>query len=390
MEKSITTLREEFAALHAETSKASATLDTATAEELTANKAKFDRMDAIKLALDADKRLAEYAFTANKVVKAVEPQGFEVADSATIKVIDREEFSRATWNWLRDGVMSNKYATITTATQSGILLPKSVLAPLVPTAANAFRQGYDAWGLTPYQSQGDTSQFNVPVADPAAGGLVAENASSETENAPTLSESILSICKTYQSGSVYYSNMQLAAVSFDLLSNTVPVLAANKELGLESAMTAAIIADSGITQSVATSTISGVTYANFAKLNNKLPKRYQSFKVNIFSADLISATEGLVDSQGRPIFTVDAQNQNLRRVLNVPTFRSDYFAAFGANNVVGVQLSLIGFHMRDAGEGLIRYTQVPAKPNQTGVNLFGYHAYGYAVSSIVKLTCPAS
>jgi hypothetical protein len=54
-------------------------------------------------------------------------------------------------------------------------------------------------------------------------------------------------------------------------------------------------------------------------------------------------------------------------------------------------VSMLGFRLRDvSGANLARYTQVPAKPNQTGFNLFAYHGYGYAPSAVAKLKTPAS
>jgi HK97 family phage major capsid protein len=397
----INKLREEFSTLHtaatAVVEKAAAEDREITADEQAENAKRFERMDKIKSVMDQSKKLAEYAFAKNEVVTAKEPEGrkeyeaeIKISDRFDAGNIDKERFSKAVTRWAAAGAMENMYATITTATQSGIFLPKSVLPPIVGTNANAFREGYTAYGQEPMQTVGDTSTFNLPVIDATAGGLVAENASSETDGTPSVAESIVSTCKTYQSGSVYYSNLQLNAPKFDLLAATVPALRFGKELGLEAAMASAIIADSGITQSVLAATVSGFVYKNFTDLNNKLPKRYQSLKVMLLSATAYSAAEGLVDSQGRPIMVTDTQNQNLRKIGGTPVFRCDNLQALGANNVVGIVYSLIGFHMRDAGEGLVRYDQVPGKPNQVGINDFAYHAYGYAVSAVAKLICPAS
>lgn len=410
-------LREEFAKLHGE---AKAVVDAAaaasrelTADEQTANDTRFARMKVIKGLLDEDNKFASMALP-NGPTSAADAKPGDPAAAAQVQTptdapgrdefnaskagqiivgdtkIDRAEFSRAVRNWAATGEMDRKFATITTATQSGILLPKTVLAPLVTGALNSYREGFNSWNVMPMQSPGDTSTFNLPVIDPTAGGQVAENAGTETENAPSLGESIVSTVKTYQSGSIYYSNLQLSATSFDLLAATVPHLQFNKELGLESVITAAIIADAGVTQVVATATTGGFTYTNSVSLANKLPKRYQQFKVRLLSAEAFSAAEGLLDDNNRPVMVADPQNGSLKRMHGTPTIRCDYLEAFGASKVVGLEFSLIGFHLRDAGEGIARYTQVPAKPNQTGINLFGYHAYGYAVSSIAKLKTPAS
>jgi HK97 family phage major capsid protein len=184
----------------------------------------------------------------------------------------------------------------------------------------------------------------------------------------------------------------LNAVDFDLFSATLPVLEFGKELGLESAIAAAMIADSNITQSVATSTVSGFTFANLVSLTEILPKRYQMKKFIVLSAAAHSAYAGLVSSQGQPIMTyVDPLNTQPLSFQGTPVFRSDYLNAFGANNVVGLVISLVGFRLRDcSGETVARYTQFPARPNQTGFNLFAYHGYGYVPAACAKLTCPAS
>ena len=52
---------------------------------------------------------------------------------------------------------------------------------------------------------------------------------------------------------------------------------------------------------------------------------------------------------------------------------------------------LLGFRLRDVTQqNLARYTNQPGKPNQTGLDLFAYHAYGWAPSAVAKLKTPAS
>jgi HK97 family phage major capsid protein len=383
-------LREEHATLVAQAEKFSA--DKATDEEKAEDAKRFARLDELKGLLERQERLAAHAFSKGNIDKPKDHPGKAEVEAvekfSDIRVIekniDRQDFSRQMRNWALTGDMG-KYATITTATQSSIFLPKSVLSPLTPSAANSFRAGYEAWGVPIMETTGDTSTFNLPVADATAGGLVAENASSETENTPTLTDSIVSTVKTYQSGAIYYSNLQLSATKFDLLSATVPALDYAKELGLESAIVAAMVADAGITQSTTTATATTFTYANMVAWNNSLPKRYQVQKVMLLSAAAYAAAEGLVDSQGRPILVTDAQNDRVRKIGGTPVVRCDYLGPMTTGQTVGLLFSLVGFHLRDAGVGITRYTQVPAKPNQTGVNEFGYHAYGYAFGACSKL-----
>jgi HK97 family phage major capsid protein len=397
----IAKLREEFAKVQKEALDviAGAEKDSRdlTGEENEANEKRFARLTTIKRTIDDAAKFAKLAYEAGDIQLPQEPSGKE--EFATVQgakaldlnsKIDHAEFNAATKAWALTGRMADKFATITTATSSGILLPSSVISPLVVAAANAFREAYDAWGVSPVSTPNDGSQIKLPIIDPTAGNQVAENASSETENAPSFSESIVSNVKTYQSGSVYYSGLELMATKFDLLSATVPSLRANKELALESTIAAAIVADAGVTQVVNTATTTGFTYANSVSLANKLPKRYQKFKVRLLSPDFYQAAEGLVDGVNRPVLVTDPQNQTLRRMHGTPTFRCDYLEAFGSSKVGGLEFSLIGFHLRDAGEGFIRYDQVRDRPAQIGINVFGYHAYGYAPSAMVKFKTPVS
>lgn len=362
-----------------------------TADEKAANDKRFARLEGIKAKVDAKLAFAKMKLDAGEATLPSEPAGKEEFHSISVgeTKIDPAQFNKAVKEWALTGTMDRRFATITTATASSILLPKAVAPLLVTGAKNTFREIYDVWGMNVWDSGNDTSTINIPVLDPTAGGLVAQDASSETENAPGMTESIVSSVGTYQAGSVYFSGLQLAATSFDLLGQTVPHLRVNKELGLEAAIGAALVADSGPT-TVYTATTSGFTYANLASLNNALPKRYQAFKVMLLSQAAFAACEGLVDEESRPVMTVDAQNSSLKKVLGTPVIRCDYLEGFGALKDVGCILSLSGFHFRDAGEIIARYDQVPAKPNQIGINLFGYHAYGWADSAVAMLKTPSA
>jgi HK97 family phage major capsid protein len=396
----ITTARAEFARLHDETAQQiEAAKDREyTADEKTAQDARFARMDVLKGKLDEHAKFTKLAFEKGDVTLPKNPPGKEEYEAyrnggnveAKADQIDRAEFGRAAGRWASTGEMERKFATITTSTQSSILLPKTVVAPLVPTAANVFREAHALYGLTPVTT-GDTGDINWPVMSATAGGIVAENASSETENTPSLSESFALNAATYQSGAVYFSNKVIRANSFDLLTAVVPELQYSKELGIESAATAAIIADAGITQVVATATTTGFTYANLVDLNRKLSKKFDRLKVIILGADAYAAAEKLTGDDGHPVLNRDPQNDSLLKFNGTPVLRSDYLEAFGASKVVGLIVSMTGFKLRDCdGEELQRFDRVTSKPNQTGLNLFGYHGYGYAVSAIAKLKTPAS
>lgn len=400
-------MREEFTRLHTE---ATGVIEAAakdnrelTDDEKKANEKRFNRMNAIKTTLDEKAKFAKLALqddpeargTVQKPADAPGRDAFQRSENRqTIDAngkIDRQEFNKALCGWALSGTMDRKFATITTATSSNALLPRQIAEPIVPTHANVFREAHALWGVLPI-STGTTADMKIPVLDASAGGTVAEDASSETENAPSLAQTITLTPSTYQSGTAWFSNMVLAANDFDLVTYAQADLTYAKEQGLENAIAAAIIGDGGISQNASTATTSGFTYGDLVDLNRKLPRKYDRQKVIILSAEAYAAAEKLVgDTDGHPILNKDPQNQELLRFNGTPVLRCDAFEDFGAGKVIGCIFSMIGFRLRDAGQpSLARYTQNAAKPDQTGFNLFAYHAHGYAASAIAKLVCPAS
>lgn len=389
--------REEFAQIHAETEKLvieSKDRDL-TEDETKAQADRFAKMDKLQKLIDDNQKLAKYAFANNSPevtlpAKSADQVSFENIEFATDDKFDKVKFAKAATDWCKTGQMRQEFANITTASQSGILLPSSVSTPILPNAVNTFRAAFNVVGL-PVSSFPTAAVRKLPVMDAAAGGVVSETASSETENAPSLSKSITLTFSTYQSGSVYFSNQELAAVDYDLLGEVLPQMYYSKELGLESAIATAITGDAGITQSVAASTVSAFTYKNLVSLNRSLPKKYDFNKVIILSKTAFAFAEGLTDTTNKPVLCPDPQNQQLLRFNGTPVLRSDYFADFGSSTILGVVISLAGFKLADVTQSnLARYVNVPARPNATGLNLFSYHAYGYASDAMATLKCPVS
>lgn len=411
-------MREEFSRLHDEASavlnKASGENRDLTAEEKSGNDRRFTRMQQIKNVQDENTRFAKLAVDAataglphaGTLASSIDPPGraaYEASEGrgstfhagegndplVALSVAQRAEFKRALSGWANTGNMDRRFATITTATSGGILLPKAVIEPEVVTADNAFREAMALAGGRPVQTAG-TGDLTLPVLDADAGGVVAENANAETENEPDVG-GIRLTPKTFQSGSAWFSNQQLAAVDFDLAGYIGSELVYAKELGLESAIAASIIADAAITQVVTTATTTGLSYVNLVDLNRKLPKRYDRQKAIVLNSVAYAAVEKLVGSDGHPVLVKDPQNEQLLRFNGTPVVRSDYFEAFGATKVVGCLVSFLGFKLRDVTQqNLARYTQVPSRPNQTGFNLFSYHAWGYTAAAVAKLRTPAA
>ena len=403
----ITALRTEFADLQA---KETALIDKAatekrdfSAEEKTESDARIGRMKTIKTTFEKQKELAGLAFgdpESPNVERPSTPSDKGDANRPEIQVRDlfddkkrvrRDAFGKAMKGWAEHGTVPKQFATITTTTQSGILLPTEVDQPIVPQAPNTIRAALAAFGLEPFKTP-STAEFNIPVADASSGGVVSEGATTETENEPALTDSIVLKVKTYQSGSSWFSNTQLMAVDYDIMSAFLPSLAYSKELAMETDVFSSIAADASITQIVTMAALGAVAYDDLVNLNMKLPKRYAPQRVIVLEKDIYIAAEKLKTSTGFPILNQDAQNQNVKSFNGTPVLWTELgFSSFGANNVCGAIWSWMGAKLRDAGQQEVqRYAQYPLRPSQTGFNLFGRHCFGYAPHAIALLKCPAS
>lgn len=429
------TLRSEFTSKHTENETIIGQATTAsrdlTAEEKTKTDANFARLGEIKNLLEANAKLAQSAFTAGKVTTPLDPPGKQDAEifvgmsplekraewfkdpknrqkykqvfnvfASTGAMIDPQfagsQFDSQLLQSLRATVTPEQFATITTATQSGILLPKAVLEPLVPSAPNTIRQAIELTGAKWANLDTDTTQeISLPVMNGSAGSKVSETANSETEQPPGFSGSIDLKMSMYQSGSAWFSNLLLNANAFDLVGATIPQMYYSKELALESDILTTMAADSNITQKVTLATgtgLTGFTYANMVSFNRILPKRYGFVKVMILNKAAYTAAENLTTTTGFPILNQDAQNSELKKFNGTYVLWTDYLSGFGANNVIGLTFSMLGFRLRDcdATNLVQRYTQSPARPAQTGFNLFAAHAFGYDPNAVGELVCPAS
>lgn len=407
-------LRSEAATLHEESvavinAAAEADRDL-TAEEQTANDGRFNRIQQIAKLVDEQTKFAGLALAgapnANGTVQrgngddpgrgefSANEHDTDPGDPLALNDQERARYARELNAYARtglEGAIGRRFATITTTTASGAILPKTITAPIIPATVNPFRQAHAIHGVRPIETS-TAGDLSIPVMSATAGGIVAENASSETENG-AISESINLKPKTVESGSTWLSNQAIASNDFDIVTTILPNLETNKELALEGAIAAGIIADSGITQTVTLpgTTSAGLTLAKLIELNNKLPARYGAQKVIVLSDAAYNTATGLVGSDGHLILIQDPQNQSLTRFMGTPVLRSSSLEAFGASKCVGVIFSLYGFKLRDVSvQNLARYTNIPARPNQTGLNLFAYHGYGWAPSAVAKLVTSAS
>lgn len=399
----IKVIKEEFAKLHEETTAIVSESDKRelTADELASKDEKFSKMDKLDAQIKDAEKLAKYNFD-NKTVKIVTPaksqaqvafETSEVKNNNTVMTaenFDRAGFSVAFNDWARTGYMDERFATITTASNSGVLLPKIVGAPLVPIYGNQIRQGLNLNGLTVVSTPG-TAELNLPISLSAVGTDLSETASSSPENstdATTIIKNVNLKCFAIESGQVPVSNLELAANEFDLLSAIAPGLEDAKEMRLEQRIFAAIKADGAISQAVLVSSDpTDATSDDLFDANNGFASsRFNRFKCIFLSTEAYAAYSAVKGTDGHPIFLPDPQNQSLLRCQGTPVLRTDFLDAYGAHHLVGVVISFVGFKLRDAGPGTkyIRF-ESQTKTDQTILNAVGYHAYGYVVDSIVKI-----
>lgn len=387
--------REEFAAIHAEATTFATDNGERdwTEEEQAAQDARFAKLDAITQRIARAEQLARYKLNAGDPTvtvggsKSDAQRAAEGDESITPTNFSRDKFAGAFNAWLATGDIPAQFATITTTSQSGLFLPKQVLAPVVPTVANVFRAAHALHGVTPLVTD-RSDDLNLPILTAGAGSVIAENANTETENAPGLTDSLNLKPAMYQSGTTWYSDLTLGANGFDLIEATIPSLVESKEQALETAIVNAMVADNGVTRIVESGTYTGITYEALVDLNRALPRIYDRQKVILLSDDAFSFAEKLRGTDGQPILNRDAQNQELLRFNGTPVLRTEKLANFDIDNsvVIGLIVSLVGFRLRDVRKTTLqRYVGVPNRGAQTGINLFAPHGFGYAKSAVAKL-----
>ncbi|MGC4030249.1 MAG: phage major capsid protein [Tepidisphaeraceae bacterium] len=414
----INALRNQFNTVHTEATAfedryAAAGAGEPTAEETQAQADRMTQLEKLTKQIENAGKLATYAANnAGVTVTARNEAGESIGTGTAVAVrksadqiavehaaevagqpkeFDRHEFGVAVTQWALTGVMAEEYATITTATASGILYPKQVAVPVNATAGSALQEAMAAAGVVPMNTA-TTADLNIPVVEMPVGSDVSETATAGTDNSPTPTAINLKPVVT-QSGQVWVSNLELQANDFDLLAELDPSLDDAVEVRLEQRAVAAMIADTAnITQVVRTATASGLTYDNLVDLNRKLSRRYDRNKVILLSDTAYALAEKLVGSDGHPVLNRDPQNQQLLRFNGTPVIRSTYFQAFGAiNRFVGCIMSFVGVRVRYAGSAkLVRHTDDKDKIDQTGVNKIKYTAFGYVPNAVAMLETPAS
>jgi len=328
----IKTAREDIAKLHADATAHLEKYSTEAAPEADqkAQDERFAKMEQLTAKVAEAEKLAKYAYSKQPANGHVAIISDKSPDQVRIEVgntvdTSREGYARAVSEWVRTGEVPEGYAAITTATGSGIMLPSIVASPLTPVKTNPFRRAYAMLGMTP-ESFGTTATVNVPVITSSSGGVITEGQSNTpSDGAPSVGNIALA-CQGYHSGTYWYSNMVIAAQTWDVTTSTLPALVGAEDYGWGVAIATAIIADATITQKVYTASDSdgGANIEDLDKLNQGFGLLYDSNKVIILGLDAYNSYEALRDTIGFPILQRnDVQNEHFLAYKGTPVIKSD-------------------------------------------------------------------
>ncbi|HWE95749.1 MAG TPA: phage major capsid protein [Tepidisphaeraceae bacterium] len=395
----IKTAREEMKKLHDEATahveKYSAADAQPTDEDTKAQDARFARLEKLRSDIEASEKLARFAFTKEEpkdgskvTAKAVPVQKTPDHIAAELASKPRDSYSRDEYasglsSWVR-GDEREDYATITVSGNSAIV-PQVVTSPITPIKYNCYRAAAEKLGFKP-ESYGNTAPAVSPVISSTSGGAIPEGTQNTQNDANPSIGNITLAAHGYQSKTYWYSNEMINAQSFDVTTSTLPALQGAREYGFASAISAALIADGSITQSVTSPTHNTVSLANLDSLIHAFNLFYDANKVIFLNMDVYNACESLLDSNGRPIFEMfTIQDESFKAYKGVPVFKHDSFQGFGtAGNILGYAVSFTGFRLRDEQEKLIKYVDSPNNVDMTGLNNVRYQGWGYVPAAVVK------
>ena len=394
----IKALREEFATIHTEANglltKAATEKRELTAEETTANKARFARMDLIQSQVEDAKRLAAYSVQNGTAEFTKQPIG---AAAAEIERTGKLEFSNDAYkaainHFARTGDLSKvSQFAITSGTQSGAYLPKEVTPPVqVRRLPNAIRAVLAQYGVTPI-SRTLTESITIPVQDDSGviGQAQNEAATSGTAADPDHTGSLTLNPTLYSSKQQWLSNTTVNAVDFDLFSYMLPMLYRRLDKVQESAWITNLKTNG--TAGVTTTSKTVFTYNEWMSFEHSLPAAYRTDGAFIMSDASYQIVRSLTDTNKRPIMDLDPSNQFMATIHGKPVVISDYFAAMGtAANVVASFASAGALMVFDAGmKRIARYILQPAYPDQTGFELFANGYFGFVSGGVRTLVLGA-
>ncbi|HEX8348654.1 MAG TPA: phage major capsid protein [Hymenobacter sp.] len=356
--------------------------ETVSADDEAKAEANFASMESINKRISAYKKL-DIAFAAGTpVVKS--SAKFEAIKPAVTAEYDYAEFSADASEWVITGARDADFATITTATNDRMFVPKNILAPVTSTLGNAFRAGVTATGGTVISTT-DAGDTFIPVLAMAAGDKITSEQEDDTTNPETHNEptgGLLLKAQVYSSKGVWLSNNQIAALNYNLFDYLLGEMVDAKEQALEIDIVAYL---NGLTlpsnQIVTPASQTAVTFPELAKARRAGSRRYDSSKFAVFSVDLFNAAESMVDTSGKPLMYVDPQNGELVKFMGIPIYKSDVLT--GMNGYV---ISNKGFRLRDVEPArLARYSNNPYKRDQQGAELFQSHGFGAVEAAVTRI-----
>lgn len=429
-------LREEYATLH----KAAGDLLTAcatakreqTADEKTAQAARYSRMDAIRAQLDEHKKFAAMALDAGDVQTGDDRDENQVetfsdrdnagaagnaaggalkgkknnqASDAAAAVeqagenLDARKFNRAVNHYLQTGQrdfklfaaagMSRELFALTTASGTGILVPTAVLNPqVIRRNTDPWRSLLAAFGLTALRRE-KTEGIKLPTFDDTAneGATQAQDATTNQTQDPTAAGLSMD-ANLYTSRSIWVANTLAMATDFDLFGYINPILDRRLMRTRNNAMTTYILANA--TTGKTTATNAAVTFAEFLDWQHSLPVSYRVDAGYVISDGLYRLLRGLVDSQNRPLIELDPKADWTTTLHGKPLFVDDFHAAPASNAYVGTYASAECVKILDAGaRRIVRYERDPLHPDQVGFELFENGDHDFVTQGVKRLRMAA-
>lgn len=389
------TLREEFATLHTASNdlvkKVADEKRAFSGEEKEANEKRFSRMSEIRGLIDQHKQLAEMKLADIPEDKKENFQQDRQQHNDRRVEFTKEAATAALNDYLRFGRISDSLRqefTLDSTSGSGVLIPAQVATPaVVRKNNNKIRAALAYRGYSPIVSTACVT-IKVPTIDDDSNAAAAqsESATSQTVAEPTAAG--ISLDPTlYTSKGIWMSNTALMAPGFDAWSYLNPLLSQRIDLAQEAAAFTGIIASTpGKTAASATA----ITYAEVLDLEHSLKVAYRSDAVLFVSDGFYRLLRGLVDSQGRPLVEINPATQ-IETLHNYPIFITDNLEVCTAGKVVAAIASAAALFVYDCGgQRLARYTNYPARPDQTGFELFANGDSDFLAKGLKTLKMAAS
>jgi HK97 family phage major capsid protein len=350
-------------------------------------------MDAIQAQINEAEKLAEYAVHNGTAELPAPPPGkkeFDAEQSGKL-VLDIPNYKRAVNHYARTGDQSQvQRFTITSATQSGVYIPKEVIEPVtVRRLPNAIRAVLANFGALPI-TRDLTESISIPVNDDTAnnGQQQAEGATSGTAADPDPSGSMTLNPTLYTSKQQWLSNTTVGAVDFDLFSYMMPMLVRRLDKVQESDWISTIKSNATVGKTAAAT--NALTYADWLSFEHSLPAAYRTDAAFMLSDAAYQAVRGMVDDNKRPICDLDPTNEFQARVHGKPIIISDFFDGVTAGGVVGCFASAEALKVFDAGpKRVARYVLQPSRPDQTGFELFANGDFDFVRAGVRTLAMHA-